>query len=123
MSKIKSIYAKLCKEQKKLKELEREYNSQKAKAKELSDEMLTEMTIIGTSSYSGDLGRLSVRTTTQPAVDDWEALYDYIVATRSFDMLQRRVSATAYRDRLENGEPVPGVEPFEKKTLSITLEK
>lgn len=55
-----------------------------------------------------------------PSVKDWGVLYEYIRKTKSFDLLQRRVHEGAWRERLENGKGVPGVEAFDVITLSLT---
>jgi len=120
MADIKQVYQELCNEQRKLKAMEREFNEQSKKVTALREMMLSEMTIAGTVAYKGSLGTLSIRTSEQPVVNDWDALYQFILQNKAFDLLQRRVSSTAYRDRLEDGE-VPGVTTFEKQTLFVTL--
>lgn len=55
-----------------------------------------------------------------PTVRDWNQLYRYIHATKSYDLLQRRVHEKAWRERMEDGKVVPGVEAFDVITLSLT---
>jgi hypothetical protein len=51
-----------------------------------------------------------------PTVTDWAKLYAHIKKTNGFDLLQRRVSTSAYRERMDAKARVPGtkVEHFNK---------
>jgi hypothetical protein len=61
---------------------------------------------------------VSVRRSTVPQVQDWAALDAYIVKHKALDLLQRRVSATAWRERVDAGQEVPGVTAFTRVDLS-----
>tara|TARA_R110000787_G_scaffold267478_1_gene373840 strand:+ start:1309 stop:1668 length:360 start_codon:yes stop_codon:yes gene_type:complete len=116
---MKLEYAKLVKEYKVLRELERKYNLQKKNVEELKQNMIELMQDVGTNSYSAKLGTMSLTEQEIPIVEDWDALYKQMLEEKSFDMLQRRVSVTAWRDRLEEGDTVAGVSSMTKRTLRI----
>jgi hypothetical protein len=63
------------------------------------------MTVVGS-----DRAVATLDTTSQPKVTDWGALYEHITQTGSFDLLYRRVSATAVEERSKVGATIPGVE-------------
>lgn len=65
------------------------------------------------------LASATISTSIVPNVDDWEAFYAFIVETNQPFLLERRPSVTAYRDLLQAGEEIPGVEPFTKVSLSL----
>lgn len=71
------------------------------------------------TGVSGKLARVSIVPTTVVRVDDWPTLYRYIVANDAFDLLQRRVSDKAVKDRWDLQKVVPGVSPFPVTNLSI----
>lgn len=76
----------------------------------------------GKSDLEGARGKLAVAgvtLSTVPSVKDWDKLYAYIKKKDAFDLLQRRVSATAYRARLDEKVVVPGVESFNVVKLSV----
>lgn len=50
---------------------------------------------------------------------DWGKIHEYVRENNAFDLLQRRINDTAYRDRLEQGEVVPGCEPYTVVGLSL----
>lgn len=69
---------------------------------------------------SGKTATTSVCHTTEPNAKDWPLIYSYIVENDAFDMLQRRLSATAVRDRWNDGIIIPGIEKFDTWDLSLT---
>lgn len=52
-------------------------------------------------------------------VEDWDALWPYIVKNKYFHLVQKRVSDPGLRELWEKGKTVPGVQPFTKRTLSV----
>ena len=45
--------------------------------------------------------------------NNWDEFQAYIVQTGRFELMQKRASATSYRELQQMGENVPGVEPTE----------
>jgi hypothetical protein len=77
---------------------------------------------LGEQGLQGGKGMVATASITRRVVGapkDWDALYGYIQSTGSFDLLHKRISDTAYRDRLEQGVVVPGLEPVELVGLSL----
>ena len=62
----------------------------------------------------------AITRTTVAQVTDWDEVYKYVKKTGEFDLLQKRMSDVAYRERLDAGKPVPGTEPFIVVNLSLT---
>jgi len=121
---IKTTYAKLMSNQKTLRAIEAQLSNQKKIVEELREEMITEMNEAGTDSYKSNLGSISLLKSEVPTVKDWDSFYKYIHANEAYELLQRRVTTQAWRDRVEEEEqPIPGVEGFEKQTLRINLAK
>ena len=54
---------------------------------------------------------VSINETTQPEVTDWDAFYRFLAETKQFELLQRRVSSTAYKELLGLGQNIPGLAP------------
>lgn len=55
-----------------------------------------------------------------PVAKDWDAIYKHIQKTGEFDLLEKRLGKLAYKERLNAGEKVPGVETFWKKSISFS---
>jgi len=68
----------------------------------------------------GQTASASIVHQTEPTAKDWPAIYAFIRENDAFDMLQRRLSSTAVKDRWESGIIVPGVEKFDTWDLSVT---
>lgn len=68
----------------------------------------------------GEIATASVTRTTVPQVKDWPAVFKYIEKTHAWDLMEKRMARIAYRDRLDDNEVIPGVEPFVKIDLSLT---
>ena len=75
------------------------------------------------SSQTGAVGKLAkaqVITKQEPQVEDWDTLYTHIAKTKSWDLLQRRLSTGAIKERWENKKQVPGVGVFPVVSVSVT---
>lgn len=79
-----------------------------------------------------DVSRISTRTHTAsatelviPTVTDWDKFYAFMKQEDALYMLQRRPLATAFREMLEarDGEAIPGVEPFVKRSVSLRISR
>ncbi len=73
--------------------------------------LLKKMDAEGLSRTANGDYSVSINEDTVPDVDDWDALYNHIISTRDFSLIQRRVSSTAYKELLKLGEGVPGLSP------------
>lgn len=58
-----------------------------------------------------------------PQVADWPTLYAHVKATGEFDLLYKRLNASAVNQRWEDGKVVPGTQPFPVEELSIRKAK
>lgn len=54
----------------------------------------------------------------KPTVKDWDKVYEYILKTKDFSLLHKRIGEGAVAERWEAGENVPGVEKFPVYKLS-----
>ncbi len=75
---------------------------------------------INTLGHAGVLAR--VKHTTQYNAKDWTLIYRRILETQEFDLLHKRLSSTAVRERFKNSDPIAGVEPVEVPSLVLTLQ-
>jgi hypothetical protein len=71
------------------------------------------------SGVAGKLARVTIVTKVIAQVKDWDVFYKYVKKTGAFDLMQRRLTDTAVKERWDNGKEVPGVEPFNAVTVSI----
>lgn len=73
----------------------------------------------GLDKAQGKAASISVSSNVTANVIDWDAFHAWIGKTKSWHLLQKRVSDPAYRELLEQGKRVPGAQPFTKRRLNL----
>ena len=79
----------------------------------LEAEIAADMERQGLTQTGNDVCTISLKTEVVPTVEDWDALWEHIFDTRQTELLQKRMSATAYRELLAMAQSVPGVRSTE----------
>jgi hypothetical protein len=72
------------------------------------------------TGVAGRLARVQIETKAVPQVEDWGLFYAHVKRTGSFELLQRRLSETAVKERWDDKKIVPGVTIFHAKKVSCT---
>lgn len=103
-------------EKRKIKAREKELNE---KWRSLEMELLTRLDEQGMEKASTKDGTASINETVLPQVVDWDAFNAHILENEALFLLQRRPAAAAYRELLESGELVPGVEPYTQRAIGL----
>ena len=101
-------------------EIERKVDAMKKEEKELEEHIFQTFAKADIDKAGGTIATAAITRTVVPNVTDWDQFYKYIMKTKSLDLLERRPSRSAFRERLDAGETVPGVEAFERIGLSLT---
>ena len=79
----------------------------------LEAEIAADMESQGLTQTGNDVCTISLKTETVPTVEDWDVLLQHITDTGRFELLQKRMSATAYRELIAMEPSVPGVRSTE----------
>jgi len=79
-------------------------------------ERLDEM---GVSRFAVGKLSFSISENTVGNVEDWDQVHAYIRDNNAFHLVQRRLANAAYKELLDMGEELPGVVPFNKRTLNF----
>lgn len=90
-----------------------------ARESELSQKIIDEFPKSDIDSARGQLASASITQKVVPTVQDWQRLYDFIRRTGSWELLQRRTSDGAFRERWESGEKIPGVDQYHHNAISL----
>lgn len=104
---------------KKKSELEAAVKDVEGQIADLEGGVLEQMEAAGTKKVATKLGSATINESVVANVTDWDAFWVYIHKNKFGHLLQRRVSDPAYRELLEQGKKVPGVQPFNKKKLGF----
>lgn len=90
-----------------------------AEEKALKEHIIQNLPKSEASGVAGKVARVTVVTKEVPQVDDWDSFYKYVKRTGAFDLMQRRLTEAAVKERWEAGEEIPGVKHFQVVTVSI----
>jgi len=88
---------------------------------QLEADIMHAMSEAGTTKAASEAGHsVTMSKKTVPVITDWESFYEYVSQTKSFDLLHKRLSSTAFKDRLEQGEQIPGSSATELWGINLT---
>ncbi len=71
------------------------------------------------STLKGKLAKATVVTSKVPTITDKDKFLKYVMRNKATDLLKNGVSTAAYRERLNAGKKVPGVETFTVVSLRL----
>ena len=117
----KAIAELLAKEVIELRKLSAEVKEKEREVNRLKALMSADLDKIGSVTYKSSKARFNVMSSTVPDVKDWDKLFAYILQSESTDLVQKRIATIAWRERHDSGIIVPGVSPFEKNQLKVTI--
>jgi hypothetical protein len=100
-------------------EMQKEVDKVAAEESALKEHIINTLPKSEASGVAGKLARVTVVTKEVPQVEDWDAFYKYVKKTGQFDLMQRRISDGAIKERWEAGKEIPGVKHFQVVTVSI----
>ena len=88
---------------------------------QLEADIMHAMSTAGTFKSASDAGHsVTMAKKLHPTITDWNEFYGYVTKTNSFDLLHKRLSSTAFKDRWEAGEQIPGSTAAEVWGISVT---
>lgn len=89
------------------------------KIKAIEQQLMERLETEGMTKATGGKATASITTSVVADVQDWDEFWAFVIKKKFTQMLQRRVSEPAYRELLEKGIKVPGVQPFTKKSIGL----
>ena len=113
MKKLNDLLSEVTKLRSQIKTVQAEEKLLKTQQRELESQISIRMQEQGLDKISNDVCTISLKNEIVPTVDNWDDLHEHIVKTGQFELLQKRMSATAYRELITAGMDVPGVKSTE----------
>ena len=89
-----------------------------AEAEELITQRMDEE---GAAKATGMKATVSFSMSVVGTISDRDVLNAWVKKTGCFQLFENRISAAAYRELLDAGKKVPGVEPFNKRKLNLRV--
>lgn len=87
--------------------------------KDIEEQVMERLGSEGLEKATGSKATVSVTTSVVADVQDWDKLWPFIAKNKFWHLVQRRVSDPSYRELLDMGKKVPGVQPFTKRKLNL----
>lgn len=69
----------------------------------------------------GHLATGGIKETVVGTIKDYSEMENWIYRHKRLDLLEKRISSTAFRSILEERGQIPGVEPFTRRDLSVQV--
>ena len=89
------------------------------KLAELEKDIMELMSQAGISQAGNEKASCFMKQVRHPAIDDWKIFYDYVAQTGQFELLHKRLSSTAFRERWDAGEVIPGTSTSDVWELTV----
>lgn len=100
-------------------DIQKKVDELKALESELTTHLINILPKSDASGVAGKLCRVTVVKKDVPQVKDWPKLYAYVSKNKAFDLLQRRLSDAAVKERWDANKKIPGVDHFTVVTLGV----
>lgn len=100
--------------------IERRVKEMKEQEVQMRNSIFEMLAGMGLTKASGAVATAGIKVSNVPLVEDWDQLWKYIQQTGEFDLVQKRVSVTAWRARFDDGITIPGVSKVEDVDISLT---
>jgi len=71
----------------------------------------------------GHLATAAIQERVVPTLKDFESFERFVYRHKALHLMETRISAKAFREMLEERGEVPGVEPFTRRDLSVTVRR
>lgn len=101
--------------------MQRTVDKMKEKEGALEQRVIAELQRANLQKAGGEHASVSLtpKTVAQVEPERWADVHKYIAKTGAWDLLQKRINNQAVRDRVENGEEIPGVKTIQILDLSV----
>tara|TARA_R100000234_G_scaffold111783_1_gene85000 strand:- start:73 stop:441 length:369 start_codon:yes stop_codon:yes gene_type:complete len=113
MKKLNDLLAEYGKVRDGIKELQAQEKELNTSKRELEAQISIRMQEQGLDKISNGGQTISLKNEIVPTVENWDLLQEHIAETKQFELMHKRVSATAYREAVAAGMEVPGVKSTE----------
>lgn len=101
-------------------EKDKEAAELKKQETELKQFLIDNISKSDATGVCGRMMRATLRVKPEPTAEDWEAIRKYVTRYKAWDILQKRLSTTAIKERWDDGKQIPGVGTIQVVDVSLT---
>ena len=73
----------------------------------------------GLTRLANDNCSVTVKQELVPQAEDWESIQNYVMETKDFSLLHRRISSASWNESIKLGKDIPGIKPIELTKLNM----
>lgn len=125
---IQALTAELIEVRNQLRALSATEKELKALKSGLEQRLIEAMDAVGTTGAKAEGHSLNILKAVVPSWDDYDTFTSWLIESlpdhpENMALFERRISVTAYREMLaQMPDGIPGLKPFERRTLSLTIQ-
>ena len=97
----------------------KEADELKSKAYKLERQLLEQFDRDDITGAAGKIAIMSVKTTIEPTIDDFAAIFRFAAKTKNYGIFQRRLNGGAIRELWDEGKKVPGTGKFNREKIYL----
>lgn len=101
-------------------EVTKRVDAMKEQERQMRAKIIELLDSVGLAKASGQLATCGITVILEPVVNDWDKVHEFIRENDRFDLLQKRLSVTAWREMYLENNLVPGTESMEVTDISLT---
>ncbi len=85
----------------------------------LTEHLINSLPKSDATGVAGKIARATVESKRVPQATNWDQVWAYIKKNNAWELVQRRLSNEAVKERWDAGKKIPGVEVFNAVTVSL----
>lgn len=119
MKKLNDLLTEVSRVRASIKEVQDTEKTLKATQKELESQILLQMEDQGLDKISNEVCTITRKKEIVPTATNWDEIYAHIQSTEQWELLHKRLSATAFRELVATGVDVPGITSTELTRINF----
>lgn len=119
MKKLNDLLTEVSRVRASIKEVQDTEKTLKAAQKELESQILLQMEDQGLDKISNEVCTITRKKEIVPTATNWDEIYAHIQSTEQWELLHKRLSATAFRELVATGIDVPGITSTELTRINF----
>ena len=119
MKKLNDLLTEVSRVRASIKEVQDTEKTLKATQKELESQILLQMEDLGLDKISNEVCTITRKKEIVPTATNWDEIYAHIQSTEQWELLHKRLSATAFRELVATGVDVPGITSTELTRINF----
>lgn len=99
--------------------LQKKVDALKTEETSIETQLIDALPASDASGIAGHVARATITRKAVPVVEDWAAFYKYVKKTGQFELMQKRLSDSAVKERWDDGKAIPGVGSLQVKKVNL----